>query len=231
VYSRTGALDTYTFEASGGLLNAGLVMMDRETDSYWSIMKEESIFGAAAGESLQTIPGSIKTTWGEWKRRHPHTVALSVNGVEHDPRAPFDSYFQSEEGFRQLAAKDQRLASKDLLYGFHMDDRVIAVPHVGFYKKGGVIELGDRELFLFRKKDDSFYRSTSAFLGAPGVHFERKKGKWRAVGPETTAYWDPETRSYGITTEVTPLAGFDTFWYIWSLSNTDTEVVGAVRSR
>ena len=231
MYSRSGELGTYTFEASGGLLNAGLVMQDRETDSYWSIMSEKSIYGKARGESLQMIPGSLKMTWGEWKSRHPNTVALSVNGVEHDTRAAYDSYFQSEEGFRQLAAQDSRLASKDLLYGFHFENRSYAVPHKAFFEKGGVISLGDRELLLFRQKDDSYYRSTSAFLGDPGVHFVRSRRKWQAQGPAGNAKWDPTSRNFGGVDWVSPLGGFDTFWYIWSLTNPDSEVVTSARTR
>jgi hypothetical protein len=50
VYDRQYDDGTLTFEASGALKNAALVMRDRETDSWWSVMAGEAIDGEMTGE-------------------------------------------------------------------------------------------------------------------------------------------------------------------------------------
>jgi len=230
VYSREIGGKTYTFEPSGGLLNASLVMQDKETDSYWSIINEEAIHGAAKGQRLEQIPGSEKTTWGDWKRRYPHTKVLSVRHrgqrFEHDPREGYATYFRSDETFRGIVAKDKRLDNKDLLFSFHHDGKPYAVPFKAFDDGGATFDLGGRQLLLYRRQDDSFYRSTVAFLAPEGATFKRRDDGWVLVeGDRVTARFDPETRTFD-----NPAAevfhGFDTYWYIWSLTNPKTEILG-----
>ena len=61
MYDRDIEDSTYTFEASGGLVHATLVMQDRETDSHWSIMTHESIHGKKKGSKLNELPLGVKT--------------------------------------------------------------------------------------------------------------------------------------------------------------------------
>lgn len=226
MYSRDQGDESYTFEASGGLLHAGLVMRDRETDSWWSIITEEAIHGPAAGERLELVPGSVKTVWGEWRREHPHSKVLSVDGVEHREESPYDRYFASEEGFRSLRAADDRLTDKAEIYSFHHGGRPHAVPHSAFDDGGAVLPLGDRELFLYRLGDDSFYRSTVAYLADGGASFSRGEEGWRLTAGEEAWSFEPDSRTFETGAPAERYTGFDTFWYIWSLSNPETEVLG-----
>lgn len=225
MYSREIGDTTYTFEPSGGLLNASLVMQDRETDSYWSIMTDEALHGTAKGARLRQIPGSVKTTWGAWKKRHPNTRVLSVSGAEHDSASPYDRYFASEEGFRKLAARDNRLPDKALLFGFHRDGGAHAVPFPTFEKGGATVNVAGRTLFLYREKSDVFYRSTAAFAAPDGVTFVRRDGAWQVVrGDTTVALFDTTTRTFVGEAVPEAFTGFDTYWYIWSLTNPKTEI-------
>lgn len=204
-------------------------MQDFETDSYWSIITDEAIYGDAKGRPLVQKPGSVKTTWGEWRARHPKSKVLSVDGVEHNPESPYDRYFESDGGFRGLGATDGRLPDKALLFGFHLDDRSHAVPFSAFDDGGGVQVIQGRSLFLYRDAKDVFYRSTTAFLAPEGITFVRKRKTWRAMkGDDVVARFDAKTRGFeaepgGVTLE--PFHGFDTYWYIWSLNNPQTELL------
>ena len=227
MYSREPGEQLYTFEASGGLLNAGLVMRDRETDSWWSIINEEAIHGPAQGERLQQVSGSTKTTWGDWKRRHPNTQILSVEGSEHRAESPYDNYFSSEEGFRKLKTDDQRLPDKEHIYAFHWQGTSYVVPHPVFREGGAVVPLGDRELFLYRLENDSFYRSTVAVLGAPGAGFVHGEKGWQVSAGDQSEAWDSAERTFSGNRLTETFQGFDTFWYIWSLTNPGTEILQA----
>lgn len=114
-------------------------MQDRETDSYWSIMTEEALHGAAKGSKLEPLPGSTKTTWGEWKKRHPDTLVLSYRGREHVPHDPYSDYFVSHRGFGGIQAQDTRLPDKAMIYSFHWNGTPYAVPHNSFIDGGPFI--------------------------------------------------------------------------------------------
>ena len=155
-----------SFDASGGLMNRSLVMQDREADSYWSIMTGESVGGALAGTPLDELPIGEKASWNDWLARHPDTLVLSVEGFEDVPFNPYDRYFSDDDGFRGQRAVDDRLDTKDPVYGFEMDGAYYAIP--------------------FR-------------LAEGGRTFDRGS--------------------------VDRLAGFDTFWYTWSLTDPETSIL------
>ena len=227
MYSRTHGDQTYTFEASGGLLHAALVMQDRETDTYWSILTDEAIYGQEKGADLRQLTGSVKTTFGAWKARHPKTKVLSVDGEEHVADSPYANYFDSEDGFRGLKAQDTRLADKAEIFGFHMSGRAIAVPHTVFENGGALVQVDERRIFLYRQKDDSHYQSTVALILRKDFRLNRNGKDWALSTPDGRDIpFKAERRSFGAPTSVArPLTGFDTYWYQWSLSNPDTEIV------
>lgn len=230
MYSREISGTTYTFEASGGLFHASLVMRDRETDSWWSILTNEAIHGPADGETLRPLPGAVKTTFGDWRTRHPDTLVLSVDGAEHRPDSPYDEYFESADGFRDIATTDDRLADKAHVFTFRWKDRPHAVPHAAFDDGGALLDLDDRhQVFLYRRGDDSHYRGTTAFIVPASRRLVRDGDRWELrSGDGRSVTFDPETRRFDAPVSILrPLSGFDTFWYIWSLTNPETELLGA----
>jgi len=228
VYARRYGEDVFTFEASGGLIQGSLIMNDDETGSYWSIMRGLAIAGSKAGQSMQELPGMEKTTWADWFARHPETQVLSVDGREHIPgSSPYANYFGSEEGFRGLSASDGRLPTKDSIYAFQIDERPIAVPHTAFFGGAALLvpeQAGSpaRWVFLHRAPGASMFRSTSAWISSTG--FERRGERWAETG--SGAVFDAERGRWSETpgSELAPLQGFDTFWYVWSLAHPDTKV-------
>lgn len=223
MYSRRQGDTTYTFEPSGGLLNSSLVMMDRETDSHWSIITEEAIWGPSKGQRLEQIPGAVRTTWGEWRRDYPDTLVLSINGKEHVEKDPYVDYFSSEEGFAKLVAEDRRFRDKELIYAFLWQDTPFAVPHRAI-TDGNVVELGERQLFLYRREGEPNYRSTLALLAEPGTEFVRRDNAWET---SRGSRFDPQRQEFigGDASGIRPFTGLDTYWYIWSLTHAQTAVL------
>lgn len=215
MYDREYNGRTLEFETSGGLLDASLVMRDRETDSWWSIMTGDAIGGNMRGEKLKEMPVSEKATWGDWKKRHPDTLALSVGGREHNPRDAYDGYFTSERTFRNIEIHDDRMQPKQPIFSFRHGVLAYAVAHETF-AGGGVFDLqGDAaeqyQVVLFRDASASLRSSTTALL-VP-------KGLVEAVdGPQTVA-------TLAARSDVERLAGFDTFWYNWVLAHPKTIVL------
>ena len=212
------------FEPSGGLIHAALVMRDRETGSYWPIMTARAESGSLKGTPLQEQPVSAKMPWGEWKRLHPDTGVLSVDGVEHVDSSPYDRYFASDSGYRNAIAKDKRLATKEPVWAFELAGRRFAVPFRTF-EGGRAFSLAGQWIFLYRPKGASVYASTQAWISA--ARFRQVDGAW--IHESSGGHLNTARGAFVGAPPGDPraLPGLDTFWYVWSLTHPDTEVVDA----
>ena len=101
-------------------------MYDRQTESLWSQLLGEAVSGEMAGTKLAYLP-SWQTTWGEWKREYPGTLALKKNFRA--SRDPYSSYYQSQSpGVVGEYTADNRLGVKDLVIGVDLEQQAIAYP-------------------------------------------------------------------------------------------------------
>lgn len=223
MYGRDYGDKVLNFEPSGGLIHGSLIMQDRETDTYWSIMRGEAIGGALKGAKMQELPYGEKMRWRDWVKKHPDTLVLSVGGREDLERNPYDRYFASDEGYRGIAVRDKRLKTKEPVFTLQFQNRKIAVPHRRI-EGGRVFDLGKAKLFLYRPKGEEIFFSSAAFLLKSG-ELEKKDGRWTVRG--TNCVFDPEKLRFTGDSTACPeaITGFDTFWYTWSLLNPDTEVL------
>jgi hypothetical protein len=214
VYDRRIDDKLLSFEASGALKNAALILRDRETDSWWSIMTSDAIGGIFEGAALVELPAGEKTTWEEWRNRHPETLVLSVDGEEHIDNNPYDNYFRSEGTFRDLAIDDTRLEPKASVYSFWFAGEPWAVAHDA-YRGGRVFVLEgveDRALLLYRTSTGPIYESSRAFL---------------VTSELATRYSAAELLSMAEAGEsgIEAVPGFDTFWYTWAATNRNTRLI------
>lgn len=225
MYGRDYDGKTLRFEASGGLLHSGLVMADKETDSFWSIMTGDALAGPLEGTELRELPLGVKVRWKDWVAEHPDTLVLSVGGQEHESHNPYDDYFESRRAPLGAAATDGRLAPKAPVYTFQRNGEAYAVPYRVF-EDGAVLRLGKKEdaekIFLFRPKGEEIFYSTLGWVG----DFERgDDGRVRHVA--TGAVFDPQQEGFtGGDGEVPRLDGFDTFWFHWSQVHPETALLG-----
>lgn len=206
------------------MINSALVMQDFETDSYWSIMSGDVIGGKLKGTKLKELPVSEKIQWKDWKKKHPDTVVLSVNGREDLPRNVYDPYFDSSEGFRGTKARDKRLKTKEPVFTFQIGAAKFAVPHKAF-KGGKSFDVSGEHIFLYRPKKAAVFYSTIAYQSS-GKGFALRNGKW--VNLDNGATFNPQSGKFeGPSAKAgAKLNGMDTFWYTWSLNNPDTNVLG-----
>ena len=212
------------FEPSGGLLHAALVMQDKETDSYWSIMTGDSLAGEFRGTRLEELPLGVKAQWKDWVAEHPDTLVLSVDGAEHIQNSPYDNYYDSKKAFRGAKARDRRLPTKESIFAFQIDDQAYAVPFSAF-EGGAAFELGDRAIFLHRPAGVAIFHSTTAFVSS-GEGFEERDGAWHDI--RSGAVFDPDEAEFrgGDGGAVGRLEGFDTFWFSWSMTHPETRILG-----
>ena len=196
-------------------------MQDKQTDSYWALMRGEAIAGKFKGTPLRELAVGEKTLWRDWRRRHPGTLVLSVNGLEHISSDPYKPYFSSADGFRGEKARDSRLATKDPVFAFRWEGQAYAIPFRAF-EGGATFLAGGKTLFLYRPGGAALFYSTRAFV-LPDGSYREKEGAW--VEEETGASFSPETGQFEGMPHSLKLSGFDTFWYNWSLANPGTKLL------
>ncbi len=68
----------YIFGVSGRLYQRNALYYDHETKSLWSQLLSKAVTGPMAGTPLKMLTAE-NTTWGAWRKRHPHTLVLSFN--------------------------------------------------------------------------------------------------------------------------------------------------------
>ncbi len=203
-------------------MNASLVMQDFETDSYWAIMRGESIAGEFKGTKLRELPFGKKAMWKDWVKEHPNTVVLSVNGRE-DGNAGYQRYFSSPEGFRGSVATDARLRTKEPIFAFHWEQQSYAIPYSAI-EGGEAFDLGEVKLFLYRPKGAAIFHSTTVYQSAT-TGFKNVDGVW--TYGDSGCKFDSNTEMFEGNEAACPqrFKGFDTFWYNWSLNNPQTKLL------
>ncbi len=212
MYDRRYGEQELNFEASGALMKASLVMRDKETDSWWSIMTSDAIGGEMEGAPLVELPLGEKSPWGNWRARHPDTLILSIDGREHDLSDGYAGYWTTERTFRNLEIDDLRLKPKAPIYSFWFDGEPFAVAHKTF-TGGRFFDLtgGGHRIYLYRERGSSMFASTRAFLVLGNL--DAKKRDSEAVLAELQEDGSPT------------LGGFDTFWYSWVVINENTHLL------
>jgi Protein of unknown function (DUF3179) len=218
VYDRSYNDQELNFEASGALEKASLVMRDRETNSWWSIMSSKGIGGELDGAHLEELPVSEKSPWGEWKAKHPNTLVLSVDGVEHDENNPYDNYFGSDGTFRGIEIEDLRLPPKESIYSFWYGDKAHAIANRAI-EGGALVRLDDANWGLFYREAD-----VSVFASSQAYRLTTDQVGENASAQDLLAQIDS-----GELEPAEAIGGFDTYWYNWVIVNPGSELLEPAR--
>ncbi len=129
VFDRTLDGDVLSFGVSGRLYKNDLVMQDRETDTLWSQVLGEAIWGAHHGRFLELLPAST-TTWGEWRSAHPDTVALArpdTYPIERYAVYPYGDYESSDRTLQGRGRVSDTFHAKEWVTGVRGHDDALAV--------------------------------------------------------------------------------------------------------
>ena len=106
----------YTLGTSGFLYRSNKLMYDKDTQSMWSTTKGTPVLGPLVDQGIELEYESVvTTTWGEWKRRHPKTIVLSLNtGHRRDygEGVAYSEYFGSDILMFNTPFNDDRLKNK-----------------------------------------------------------------------------------------------------------------------
>lgn len=116
---------------SGFLYRSNKLMYDHASKSFWSTLQGEPVVGPLVGKGIKLDRRYlVTTTWGEWKKRHPNTTALSLKtGHQRDygEGVAYKDYFATDRLMFTVPKIDDRLMNKDEVLAFRNDDQQLAV--------------------------------------------------------------------------------------------------------
>jgi len=144
------------FGVSGLLYQSDMLLYDKQTESLWSQLKQQSIAGKRAGEKLISLPIE-HTTWKVWKTQHPNTLVLSRHtGFYRDyNRNPYEGYELTSHTYFPVNHKDNRLSPKTWVIGLNLNGKYKAWAVDALRKKGTHTEIWQAHHILIKINGDA----------------------------------------------------------------------------
>jgi hypothetical protein len=126
-----------SFGVSGLLYNANLMPYDRNTDSYWSQMRLECVYGVLKGEKIKSFP-FIEMNWRTWKMLFPESKIVTANTGYGMPYGdyPYGQYKTSDNRIFAVDIVDERLHKKEIVHGIVINDKAKVYRFSDFEKTG-----------------------------------------------------------------------------------------------
>ena len=214
---------------SGFLYRSNKLMYDHATMSLWSTFAGEPAVGPLVGRGIELEPRYVvTTTWGEWRRRHPETLVLSLDtGHERDYREgmAYRDYFATHRLMFSVPELDRRLRNKDEVLALRFPEapgEQLAI-WVVFLSRNHVYHdaLGDREFVILTDPSGA-----SRVYESAGRRFTRWDGV-DAAWDDSGARWTLEEDALvGPAAErLERLPAHRAFWFGWYAQYPETRLV------
>lgn len=217
VYDRRVDGEVLNFGNTSALYESDLVMVDRNTGSYWWQVAGAAIVGPLTGTALEPLP-SVVATWADWTTHHPDTLVLTrdtgfVRPYETDSFGGYAEYLESGQFVFPVsdASLDGRLSPAALVVGVILDGVTRAYPVDGLTDPIND-EVAGNSIVIFPTEGGGAV--FSALVDGEALVFERQDGDlvdvttgsvWSADGVAVSGVLD------GTTIESIP--GRTTFWF------------------
>jgi len=211
-----------TFGVSGLLYNSNLIPYDRGSNSNWSQMRLDCVFGKKIGTEIETFT-LVETTWKTWKEMYPATTVVSTNtGYDRSyGRYPYGSY-RTDDLYLifPVANRDSRLPNKDRVHGIVEAGNSKVYPLTLFGSEVTVIRdrFEEEDYVVVGNEADNF--AVSFKLDAPEVSslvFSPLQDKYPVVMTDSEGnMWDVFGNALSgplVGTRLTPARSFMGYWF------------------
>lgn len=230
VYDRHVDGEVLDFSNTSALYESDLVMVDRNTGSYWWQVAGEAIVGPLTGTTLTPLPSSV-ARWEDWRQLHPDSRVLSRETGFDRPydNDPFVNYSEQIDDGRfpfQVGdpARDERLAASTMVVGVELDDvnRIYPLPI-----KDGVINdvVADTPVVLLTASDGETATVFSPIHDGDRLQFEATDEGY--VDSATGSVWSAAGEAISGTLEGQRLSAVPsrtTFWFAYIAAFPDAEL-------
>ncbi len=150
VVDRRRGGQSYEFGISGLLHNSNVLLYDRTDHALWSQVALEAVSGPNAGQSLKHLGDWTITTFGQWKKAHPESTALTRDTGHHRryARNPYAGYFQTDRLMFPVQPRDERMPPKTRVVGLATDRETLAVPMEAIGHTATGVTIGEHTVTL-----------------------------------------------------------------------------------
>ncbi len=130
-----------TFGVSGLLYNSNIIPYDRQTDSNWSQLLNQSVNGSLEGTPAKTY-NLFETTWKTWRQMYPSTkVVTTRTGYSRNyDRYPYGNYKVDDNLIFPVSNSDARLRPKVRVLGVMIEGKAKAYKFDKTFAGNKVIE-------------------------------------------------------------------------------------------
>ncbi len=219
----------HDFGTSGFLYRSNKLMYDQATQSLWVTLLGQPVIGPLADQDLTLEYLSVVTsTWGEWKRRHPDTLVLSLNtGHQRDygEGVAYQDYFATDDLMFGVPELDDRLNNKSEVLGLLFPEYTIQPLAISttFLNQNPVYhdQLGDLEFVVVTDPSGA-----NRVYESQGLKFETFDGDQQltdAKGQNWDLTEDALINSEG--EKLQRLPAYRSFWFGWYAAYGDTRLV------
>jgi len=231
------------FRVSGRLYNANLIMVDRQTGSFWDQILGEVLMGPLVGRvgPLLRLPADL-VYWEDWKQAHPEGRVLArpteirgLRGLENiSPsryeRSPYEEYMLRPSVGFGVDIKEidlRRLAAKRLVFGVELSGRAKAYADGSIQKVKLLNDLvGEGPILVVVTPEGAVraFRRTLSERDEP-LTFELRGDMLRDLETETLWSFSGEGLSGPLARKrLEEIPVIPTYWFAWLLFHPDTEV-------
>ncbi len=224
----------YRLGTSGFLYRSNKLMYDAHTQSLWNTFEGRPVIGTLADRDI-SLPTRdvVTTTWGNWRRLHPETMALSLaTGYQrdYDEGAAYRTYFGTDALMFPVPGADDRLRNK----------QEVLVPRFG---KPGELPLAIGSDYLRRHaawhghyggRDFVVLTDRSGAHRIYGLPAGMRIHGWnddQSVTDDHGGVWTlTEAALVGKDAALPRLPSHNAFWFGWRAAHPDTELIAGDRA-
>ena len=220
VYDRRVDGTVLDFGNTSALHESDLVMLDRQTGSFWWQVAGEAIVGTLTGARLTPLPSRVDT-WEGWRERHPNTLVLEPPGgsPERYSSDRFAAYERRLDGGRfafPVTRLDDRLPASELVIGIEAGSAAKAYPieTLGFAAINDTVDGTDLVVLSNGTAGGAVYRRS---IDGEALIFEAVDGAYLDAG--TQSIWDLAGRAVAGPlqgAQLDALPSRTTFWFAYA---------------
>lgn len=216
-------------------------MYDRATNTLWHQFTGTPIIGELQGSGivLDYFP-TARTTWGEWRNRHPDTTVLSLDGAiypewsylnETEEKSIYFDYRANPETMFPIATRNPVLAPKAEILGVSIDGNHKAY-QISQLQKQRIIhdEIANKNVIILASgtsSDAHIYDNNlgiqlqlpedASIKGLPEIVIDTQGNEWRVDRYNITNIKDASIYLPAIPSNIA-------FWFGWFAFHPDTEL-------
>ncbi len=178
VFERTLGDQEVTFSVSENVYNNNLLLLDDKTNSQWSQLMGQAIFGGLSGENLTTYPYQI-LRWNIVRDNYPNAEVLSrETGFSRNyDRDPYTNFYHEKDILFPLTNTDDRIYTKEIVYGIVIDNIPAAFTVLDIMTSNNqtTTEVINEEQVTASYNDDT---ATHDFVDGSGAHVQSQETFW-----------------------------------------------------